>query len=106
MEIIVSVATKTSDWDRPVSVAQQQGPRFLEAVEGKKADLPAGTKDVCQREAEHPSDSDPRDHFTGVCWDGQMARREQPCISQLRSSDCTATSFEQLCHGWRKCEEL
>ncbi|OJD24285.1 hypothetical protein ACJ73_04358 [Blastomyces percursus] len=70
-EITVSVATKTSDWDRPVSVAQQQGPRFLEAVEEKKADLPAGTKDVCQREAEHPSDSDPRDHFTGVCWDGQ-----------------------------------
>ena len=85
-EIALSVATQTSDWLRPESVALQQGPGFKSAVEASKQLIPLGTKEVCQRskgtplkvlsghelnfnrEAQHKSD-DPRDHYTGVCFD-------------------------------------
>jgi hypothetical protein len=67
-EIALSVATQTSDWLRPESIALQQGPDFKRAVEASKHLVPAGTKEVCQREAQHSSD-DPRDHYTGVCFD-------------------------------------
>ncbi|CEL09517.1 hypothetical protein ASPCAL12652 [Aspergillus calidoustus] len=68
-EITLSVATQTSDWLRPESIAIQQGPGFKKAVEAAKHLVPSGTKEVCQRETRHTSDNDPRDHYTGVCFD-------------------------------------
>ncbi|KAB8067214.1 hypothetical protein BDV29DRAFT_200519 [Aspergillus leporis] len=67
-EITLSIATETSEWKRPESIAVQQGPGFQKAVEAAKHLVPDGTKDVCQRETQHTSD-DPRDHYTGVCFD-------------------------------------
>ncbi|KAL4984447.1 hypothetical protein BDW68DRAFT_16417 [Aspergillus falconensis] len=68
-EITLSVATQTSDWLRPESVARQQGPGFKSAVEASKHLVPSGTKEVCQRETRHQSDNDQRGHYTGVCFD-------------------------------------
>lgn len=48
-EIALSVATQTSDWLRPDSVALQQGPGFKSAVEASKQLIPLGTTEVCQR---------------------------------------------------------
>lgn len=48
-EIVLSVATQTSDWLRPDSVALQQGSGFKSAVEVSKQLIPLGTKEVCQR---------------------------------------------------------
>ena len=48
-EITLSVATQTSEWLRPDSIALQQGPGFKGAVEASKHLLPSGTKEVCQR---------------------------------------------------------
>ncbi|PYI08867.1 hypothetical protein BO78DRAFT_416169 [Aspergillus sclerotiicarbonarius CBS 121057] len=86
-EIILSVATETLDWIRPETVATQQGPGFQKAVEAAKHLVPDGTKEICQRsleklyphlkytlpdfanrETQHSSDEDRRDHYTGVCF--------------------------------------
>jgi len=48
-EITISVATQTSNWARPESIALQQGPGFQKAVEASKSLVPQGTKEVCQR---------------------------------------------------------
>lgn len=48
-KITLSVATETSAFKRPESIALQQGPGFERAV-GDRVDLiPDGTVDVCQR---------------------------------------------------------
>lgn len=82
-EVTISVATKTSHWIRPDVAVDAVGDAFTKAVEGYTGELPADTKDVCarlgltycsllkancvNRESEHSS-TDPRDHFTGVCF--------------------------------------
>ena len=48
-EVTLSVATETSKWIRPESIAKGQGPGFKAAVEASKHLVPQGTKDVCQR---------------------------------------------------------
>ncbi|KAK4113019.1 hypothetical protein N656DRAFT_778536 [Canariomyces notabilis] len=67
-KITLSVATETSAWKRPESIALQQGPGFERAVRDRVDLIPDGTVDVCQREKEHTSD-DPVEHYTGVCFD-------------------------------------
>ncbi|KAE8143600.1 hypothetical protein BDV38DRAFT_231716 [Aspergillus pseudotamarii] len=69
-EVTISVATKTSHWIRPDVAADAVGDAFTKAVEGYTGELPADTKDVCARESEHSS-TDPRDHFTGVCFNSK-----------------------------------
>ncbi|KAK2803542.1 hypothetical protein FQN50_006977 [Emmonsiellopsis sp. PD_5] len=68
--ITISVATKTSKWTRPEGAVDAVAIPFAETVKGFSGTLPEGTEDVCAREGNHES-TDPRDHFTGVCFDSK-----------------------------------
>jgi hypothetical protein len=48
-DITLSVATQTSEWLRPESIALQQGPDSKSAAEASKHLVPSGTKEVYQR---------------------------------------------------------
>ncbi|KAE8146936.1 hypothetical protein BDV25DRAFT_43552 [Aspergillus avenaceus] len=69
-EITISVATRTEKWMRPDVAVDAIADPFTEAVDGFTGNLPENTKDICAREAQHTS-QDPRDHFTGVCFDSK-----------------------------------
>jgi hypothetical protein len=69
-QITLSVATRTSNWTRPEPAVDAIVDPFTKAVEAYAGQLPEDTKDICAREAEHPS-TDPKDHITGVCFDSK-----------------------------------
>ncbi|KAF2427815.1 hypothetical protein EJ08DRAFT_592573, partial [Tothia fuscella] len=62
-------ATKTNMWVRPASVAQDLDDPFAAAVQDNEDRIPEGTVEICVREGDHASNSDTRDHYTGVCFD-------------------------------------
>ncbi|KAF7594888.1 hypothetical protein BBP40_007922 [Aspergillus hancockii] len=65
------VTTRTSEWMRPDSAIDTIANAFTAAVNGYNGELPEDTKDVCARsDAQHTS-TDPRDHFTGVCFNSK-----------------------------------
>ncbi|KAK1086661.1 hypothetical protein LTR33_001461 [Friedmanniomyces endolithicus] len=64
-EIVLSVATSTSNWNRTEDMAKQQGSAFKAAVENSLNVVGRDTKEISSRESKHTS-SDPRDHYTGV----------------------------------------
>jgi hypothetical protein len=49
MEVVLSVATQTSEWTRPDSVANAIGQRAAPIVQNSKTALPTGTIEVCIR---------------------------------------------------------
>ncbi|PYI01178.1 hypothetical protein BO78DRAFT_379582 [Aspergillus sclerotiicarbonarius CBS 121057] len=65
--IQVSVATETTHWRRPDSIAQNMKDRVFTALENHSAPLPEYTAEIIIRESEHESQNDKRTHFTGVC---------------------------------------
>ena len=49
MNIAFSVATQTTHWTRPESVAEEVGERANPIVQGSKTALPTGTVELCIR---------------------------------------------------------
>ncbi|CZT10241.1 uncharacterized protein RAG0_14776 [Rhynchosporium agropyri] len=68
-EVAIAAATETQLWTRPDFVADERAPGFIKAVEQDAKPLPKGTAKVIMREGEHPSDNDPRNHYTAVAVD-------------------------------------
>ncbi|KAL9138594.1 MAG: hypothetical protein Q9175_000167 [Cornicularia normoerica] len=65
----LSAATVTERWTRPAFAVQTSKDGFTEAVQNAKKPLPNGTTEIAMREADHTSDNDKRDHYSGVCYD-------------------------------------
>ena len=49
VEAVLSVATQTSHWTRPESVADAIGQRAASIIQNSKTGLPAGTVELCIR---------------------------------------------------------
>ncbi|KAI9842139.1 MAG: hypothetical protein M1837_007426 [Sclerophora amabilis] len=68
-QVALAIATRTQNWNRPEDVALAQASGFKESVERSTTPLPAATAKITQRESEHPSAADGKDHYTGVLED-------------------------------------
>jgi hypothetical protein len=49
MEVVLSVATQTSEWTRPEFIADAIAQRAAPVIQNSKTVLPAGTVEVCIR---------------------------------------------------------
>ncbi|KAL2041989.1 hypothetical protein N7G274_005177 [Stereocaulon virgatum] len=68
-KVALAIATHTQNWKRPENVALAQAPGFKKAVEKSSTPLPSATAKITQRESQHPSPADTKDHYTGVLED-------------------------------------
>ncbi|KAE8557556.1 hypothetical protein TMatcc_005016 [Talaromyces marneffei ATCC 18224] len=87
VNVTLSVATKTSHWERPEFVVDTVGDVLKKSVASWTERLPADTKEICSRESEHTSDSDPRSHLTVVCFNsqGEGTTRHVPVPKEQKS---------------------
>ncbi|MCJ1257226.1 hypothetical protein MMC24_005051 [Lignoscripta atroalba] len=68
-QVVLAVATQTQKWNRTEAVARSQEPGFKKSVLESPTALPAGTTKVVSRDNKHSSAADPRDHYSGCCYD-------------------------------------